>query len=160
LPKERLFGAAFASPVGTLIAIASEKGLRVVSFNLEDLAEVRQEASPALDAFTGWLRTYLARDFDRLPSVALDMQGTPFDLQVWAALVRIRPGRTVSYGDIATEVCRPGAARAVGAAAGRNPVAIVVPCHRVVAADGRLNGYAGGIERKAWLLRHERALMF
>jgi len=83
--------------------------------------------------------------------------GTPFQRVVWAALREIPPGRTTSYGQLAARLGRPGASRAVGLANGANPVAIAVPCHRVIGADGTLTGYGGGIERKRWLLEHERA---
>lgn len=89
----------------------------------------------------------------------LEMGGTPFQRRVWAELARIPFGDTVSYGEIAARIGRKGAARAVGAAVAKNPVAIVVPCHRVVGSRGTLTGYAGGLDRKAWLLDHERAVL-
>jgi methylated-DNA-[protein]-cysteine S-methyltransferase len=87
--------------------------------------------------------------------VALDPQGTPFQQAVWQALVRIAPGTSTSYGAIARELGRPQAMRAVGAAVGRNPLGIIVPCHRVLGQDGALTGYAGGLPRKIDLLRRE-----
>ena len=84
--------------------------------------------------------------------------GTEFQREVWAALRTIPPGRTLSYGDLAKKIGRPTAVRAVGAANGANPVSLVVPCHRVIAADGTLGGYGWGLERKRWLLAHEGAL--
>jgi methylated-DNA-[protein]-cysteine S-methyltransferase len=90
--------------------------------------------------------------------VPLDLRGTAFQLEVWSELQRIPTGTTVSYGELAAAVGRPSAARAVAAAVARNPVSIVVPCHRVVGANGTLTGYAGGIERKRALLTMERAL--
>lgn len=86
----------------------------------------------------------------------LAMHGTPFELQVWRALVDIPYGETVSYGEIATRVGQPSAARAVGLANGRNPIAVIVPCHRVIGADGTLTGYGGGLERKRLLLELEQ----
>ncbi len=88
------------------------------------------------------------REFD-LP---LSLSGNPFELRVWAELRRIPYGETVSYGEIARRIGDPGAARAVGLANGRNPVAVIVPCHRVIGADGSLTGYGGGLERKRYLL--------
>ena len=85
--------------------------------------------------------------------------GTPFQEQVWSALRRIAPGSTTTYGALATEIGRPNAPRAVGAANGANPIAIVVPCHRVIGHDGHLTGYGGGLDRKRWLLRHEGAVL-
>jgi len=80
-----------------------------------------------------------------------------FQREVWRELSAIAPGETRSYGDVARAIGRPGASRAVGAANSRNPLAIVVPCHRVIGADGTLTGYASGLDRKRWLLEHERA---
>jgi methylated-DNA-[protein]-cysteine S-methyltransferase len=88
--------------------------------------------------------------------VPLDLQGSPFQVEVWTALTAIPYGQTTSYAAIAQAVGRPAAVRAVGAANGRNPISIIVPCHRVIGADGRLTGYGWGVDRKAWLLDHER----
>ena len=95
------------------------------------------------------------RDGRRGFTVALDMQGTPFQRAVWAALCRVPTGTTCSYADIAERIGSPRAVRAVGAANGRNPVAIIVPCHRVIGRDGSLTGYASGLPRKVALLAHE-----
>ena len=92
-------------------------------------------------------------DFD----VPLELAGTDFQRRVWSALRDIPYGETISYGELARRVGNPGAVRAVGLANGRNPVAIIVPCHRVIGADGSLTGYGGGLDRKAWLLDHEAA---
>lgn len=91
--------------------------------------------------------------------VPIDAEGTEFERRVWKALRAIPYGRTTTYGAIAARLGRPGAARAVGLANGRNPVAIIVPCHRVIGADGRLVGYGGGVERKRYLLELEGALL-
>ncbi len=100
------------------------------------------------------LREYLSGD-RRGFELALAPEGTPFQRQVWRALQRIPYGETRSYGAIAASIGRPGAARAVGAANHANPIAIVIPCHRVVGADGRLTGFGGGLPTKQWLLEHE-----
>jgi methylated-DNA-[protein]-cysteine S-methyltransferase len=92
-------------------------------------------------------------DFD----LAMDMRGTDFQRRVWASLCEIPYGERISYGELARWVGNPKASRAVGLANGRNPIAIVVPCHRVIGADGSLTGYGGGLERKVWLLEHEAA---
>ena len=105
------------------------------------------------------LRRYLAGELGALDDVAVDLGGTEFQQRVWAALRQIPVGATRSYRDLARVVGRPEAVRAVGAANGRNPVSLVVPCHRVIAADGTLCGYGGGLQRKRWLLTHERALL-
>ncbi|MGB8699457.1 MAG: methylated-DNA--[protein]-cysteine S-methyltransferase, partial [Thermosynechococcaceae cyanobacterium] len=88
--------------------------------------------------------------------VPLQMQGTVFQQHVWEALKSIPYGATLSYGELAQQIGQPKASRAVGLANGRNPVSIIVPCHRVIGANGKLTGYGGGIERKQWLLNHER----
>jgi len=103
-------------------------------------------------------RDYLAGDLQALDGLALDPGGTPFQQQVWAALRRIPAGRTISYGELARAIERPTAFRAVAAANGQNPISIAIPCHRVIAADGKLHGYGGGLPRKAWLLAHEGAV--
>lgn len=152
-----LVGGAFTTPLGTLVALASDRGLRAVSYDLDLLAEAEQEPSPALDRFATWLGAYFDRRFRELPPLDLDL---PEGLSAILEQVRAIPvGRTTTYGAIAKQVGRPQAARAVGAAVGRNPLMLVVPCHRVLAASGSLSGYAGGIERKAWLLRHEGYLL-
>jgi methylated-DNA-[protein]-cysteine S-methyltransferase len=89
--------------------------------------------------------------------VRLDLQGSDFQVAVWRALCAIPYGQTTSYAGIARAVGRPDAVRAVGAANGRNPISIIVPCHRVIGADGSLTGYGWGVEHKAWLLQHERS---
>jgi methylated-DNA-[protein]-cysteine S-methyltransferase len=88
--------------------------------------------------------------------VALELQGSAFQVEVWTALRAISYGETTSYAAIARAIGRPAAVRAVGAANGRNPISIIVPCHRVIGADGTLTGYGWGVDRKAWLLDHER----
>lgn len=101
------------------------------------------------------LRAYLAGDLDCLNAISVDTGGTPFQQQVWTALRAIPAGTTCTYGGLAAQLGRPRASRAVGMANGLNPIAIVVPCHRLVGANGALTGYAGGLERKQWLLQHE-----
>ena len=101
------------------------------------------------------LRAYLKGDLAALDDIEVDAGGTPFQAQAWRALRKIPAGRTTTYADQARKIGRPAAVRAVGAANARNPIAIVVPCHRVIGANGTLTGYAGGIARKEWLLAHE-----
>ena len=109
-----------------------------------------QEIRVALDR-------YFEGDIGALDAISVKTGGTPFQRTVWAALREIPAGRTVSYSTLARRIDRPSAVRAVGMANGANPVGIVVPCHRIVGADASLTGYAGGLERKRWLLEHERA---
>ena len=148
------------TPIGTLLLVAGEGGLTgvyteghargpTIAASWEHAPEALAEARRQLDEYFAGERTRF-----ELP---LDPVGTPFQLRVWAALRRIELGETRTYGQLATELGDPKATRAVGAANGRNPLSIIVPCHRVIGADGSLTGYAGGEERKRWLLAHERA---
>jgi methylated-DNA-[protein]-cysteine S-methyltransferase len=105
------------------------------------------------------LRDYFDGRLDALDPIAVDPGGTPFQRRVWKALRDVPCGQTRSYGDVARAIGSERAVRAVGAANGRNPIGIVIPCHRVVSSDDRLGGYAGGLARKRWLLEHEGALL-
>jgi len=104
------------------------------------------------------LEAYYAGDLEAIARLPIAHNGTDFQRAVWDELRRIPTGSTLSYAELAVNIGRPGAARAVGLANGSNPVAIVVPCHRVIGADSSITGYGGGIDRKRWLLAHERAL--
>jgi len=101
---------------------------------------------------------YFAGDLTAIDAIPIATAGTPFQREVWAALRQIRPGTTLSYSALARQLGRPKSARAVGLANGANPIAIVVPCHRVIGADASLSGYGGGLDRKRWLLAHEGAV--
>lgn len=116
------------------------------------------ELVPTANPFglTESLERYFAGELSALEGLPVMLEGTPFQRQVWEALRTIPCGQTRSYGELARQIGRPTAVRAVGLANGQNPVAVVVPCHRVIGADGSLTGYGGGIERKQWLLNHER----
>ncbi|APW38242.1 cysteine methyltransferase [Rhodoferax koreense] len=154
------------SPLGDIIAAATDRGLCGLWFDgqrhqpdAEVMARWPEAANhPLLHQAAQALTAYFegeADDFD-LP---LDLHGgTAFQQAVWRALLQIPRGETVSYGLLSQRVGNPAAVRAVGAAVGRNPVSIVVPCHRVVGGNGSLTGYAGGLERKAALLKLEKAL--
>lgn len=104
------------------------------------------------------MRAYFAGELQAF-DLPLNMIGTDFQRVVWRELARIPYGEIISYAELARRVDRPGAARAVGAANGRNPISIVVPCHRVIGANGTLTGYGGGLDRKEWLLRHEARVL-
>ncbi len=104
------------------------------------------------------LQTYFEGDLTSLDSLQVRTGGTSFQKQVWAALRTIPFGKTLTYGDLAKQIENPKAVRAVGLANGANPIGIVVPCHRVIGANGKLTGYAGGVEKKKWLLEHEGAI--
>ena len=154
-----------ASPVGVLSLSASPRGLTGVQFENDTVerfvvadsfsAKEREQAARYLEIVEAQLGEYFARQ-RTVFALKLDLLGTPFQLDVWKSLARIPYGETTSYGQQAKWVGRPAAVRAVGGANGRNPVAIVLPCHRVVGANGSLTGFGGGLERKTWLLEHEK----
>ena len=104
------------------------------------------------------LEAYFTGDLTALDSLEVETAGTPFQRAVWSALRRIPAGQTLSYGALAAQIGKPSAVRAVGLANGANPIGVVVPCHRVIGANGDLTGYGGGLARKRWLLEHEGAL--
>ena len=148
------------SPIGKLKLVASEHGLAAIMWEndnprrvrLEDVAEDARH--PILVRTEIELSEYFAGDRDAF-AVPLDLRGTPFQKQVWQALLGIPFGQTRSYGQLAIQLGNPRATRAVGAANGRNPVAIIVPCHRVIGFSGKLTGFAGGLDAKAYLLNLE-----
>jgi methylated-DNA-[protein]-cysteine S-methyltransferase len=112
-------------------------------------------ARQPIAAVASVLRRYFDGDLAALDNVPVELNGTPFQKKVWQALRRIPCGTTTSYGELARRIGETAAIRAVGAANGANPVAVIVPCHRVIGADGSLTGYGGGLDRKQWLLAHE-----
>jgi methylated-DNA-[protein]-cysteine S-methyltransferase len=154
------------SPIGELVLAAHGAGLSGVYFERPDPETSAQwardpgtagPASTALAQTREQLMAYFAGErttFD-LP---LSTAGTPFQERVWHALRAIEFGRSISYAELARRIASPSASRAVGAANGRNPIPIIVPCHRVIGTGGSLTGFGGGIERKRWLLDHERAV--
>ncbi len=145
--------AEFPSSLGQIRATATARGISELTF--VDRSTARASANPHLKK----LRAELDRYFDgklRKFSVALDLSGTPFRLRVWRELARIPYGETISYIELARRVGNPKASRAVGGANGANPVCILIPCHRVIAADGTLGGYSAGLSRKENLLALER----
>jgi methylated-DNA-[protein]-cysteine S-methyltransferase len=160
----------FNTPTGRMLLVTDEQG-RLRALDWEDhedrmqrlmrrhyrdthvtLREVtrKSKARRALDA-------YFAGELGAINELETATNGTPFQREVWTALRRIPAGRTLSYGALAKKIARPAAVRAVGLANGANPIAIVVPCHRVIGANASLTGYGGGLERKRWLLAHEDA---
>ncbi len=155
------------SPVGVLLAARSALGLHALSFSEPDEPFDRVAAAVARgwpqaqleeapdDRVAQTLAAYFGGDLRALDGLEVALHGTPFQQSVWQALRTIPAGATLSYGALAGQLGRPGAMRAVGRANGQNPVAVVVPCHRVIASDGTLHGYGGGLWRKQWLLAHE-----
>jgi methylated-DNA-[protein]-cysteine S-methyltransferase len=145
------------SPIGPLGLVASDEGLRAVLFGSH---EVRvEERSPILAEATAQLDAYFEGDLTTF-DLPLELLGTEFQRRCWLALASIPYGQTVSYGEQARRLgLGSDAARAVGAANGQNPLPIVLPCHRVIGADGSLTGFGGGLEVKRFLLEHEGALL-
>ena len=143
------------SPLGPLHLIASDRGLSGLYFDRQKVplaSSLRRQ--PHLTKAVRQLNEYFAgqrRDFN----LVLDMVGTVFQLQVWQALAKIPFGETQSYGEVALRIKKAKAVRAVGSANGKNPLCIIVPCHRVIGSDGSLTGFAGGLHRKKWLLEFE-----
>lgn len=157
------------SPLGTLTLLATPAGLAAAEFDTPSRqallaarlarwypgATVVEEENSPITAARHWLERYFEGRFDRLVTPPLDVRGTAFELRVWDALRLIPLARTTSYGELAAELGRPTAARAVGNAVRRNPASLIIPCHRVVGSGGSLTGYGGGLEAKARLLAHE-----
>ena len=146
--------ARIATPIGRLAIVATANGVSEILFDDDDAYTETHDDNPMLAIGVPQLEEYFSgkrRSFD----IPLDLQGTPFQLAVWRTLLLIPCGATWSYGKVATHIGRSKAVRAVGGANHRNPVSVVVPCHRVVGSDGSLTGYGGGLWRKEWLLKHE-----
>jgi methylated-DNA-[protein]-cysteine S-methyltransferase len=149
------------SPIGKLKLVASDKGLVAILWEKDSPRRVRfdelvaDEQHPVLVETARQLGQYFAGKRKTF-SIALDMRGTRFQKDVWEALLAIRFGETRSYGQLAKQLGNPRASRAVGAANGRNPVSIIVPCHRVIGSSGELTGFAGGLDAKAHLLGLEK----
>jgi O-6-methylguanine DNA methyltransferase len=161
--------ATIETPLGPMLALASDTGLCALEFtgpkrltrldarlrNHFPPHEIVDDDAPAIASARSWLASYFegaSADVE----VPLDLHGADFEQRVWRALLQIPAGETRSYGSIAKELGSAGASRAVGLANGANPIAIIVPCHRVIGTSGSLTGYGGGLDRKRWLLDHEQ----
>ena len=152
----------FESPLGRMTLAASDVGLAGVWFDgqkhMPDVIDWPvQDDHPVLRQAAAQLRQYFAGSRISFDLPLDTRKGTAFQQQVWQALLDIPAGQTISYGTLSRRIGKSTAVRAVGAAVGRNPISIVVPCHRVVGADGSLTGYAGGLERKTTLLQLEKS---
>jgi methylated-DNA-[protein]-cysteine S-methyltransferase len=157
--------ATIESPIGPLTLAAHDTRVCLLHFGADDetirhrlgrcypgdAIEAHGDPAGAVSA----VEAYFAGTLDALNGIEVELNGTPFQKRVWEALRRVRAGRTASYGDLARSIDAPTAVRAVGAANGANPVAVIVPCHRIIGTNGTLTGYGGGLERKRWLLEHE-----
>jgi methylated-DNA-[protein]-cysteine S-methyltransferase len=152
----------FASPIGELLAVGRGGALQRLSMPGAAHPPVLPGGRRRDDAAFAELRTQLDEYFAgqrRTFALELAPEGTPFQRRVWDALLEIPYGETESYGELALRIGAPGAARAVGAANGENPIAVIIPCHRVIGASGRLTGYGGGLERKQRLLELEAGVL-
>jgi methylated-DNA-[protein]-cysteine S-methyltransferase len=155
------------SPIGKIIIVVDEGKMCALDFEgFEERmmkllkrrytnVELKQVDNP--HGFSARVKDYLAGDYKSLDAIPVSTGGTPFQQQVWNALREIPTGQTFTYSQLAEKIGNPKAVRAVGMTNSLNPIAIVLPCHRVVGANASLTGYAGGLERKDWLLRHEGA---
>jgi methylated-DNA-[protein]-cysteine S-methyltransferase len=172
MPPQTFFIDRVESPVGTMLLIHdSEERLRALDFHDvearmrhllrlhygEDGRDFVVKSRETPTAIRRTLTRYFTGDLTAIDAIPVATAGTPFQREIWVALRGIQPGTTLSYGALARKLGRPNSARAVGLANGANPIAIVVPCHRVIGADASLTGYAGGVDRKRWLLAHEGA---
>ena len=170
MATETLFFAEWSTPAGDCFAVFDAEGrLRALEWQDHEARmkrlltrhcgtegrDYQLQRSPVPATLSHALSAYLEGDLHAVDALTVRTAGTPFQQSVWQALRQVPAGRTVSYGALATHIGRPAAVRAVGLAVGANPVSIIVPCHRVIGADGSLTGYAGGLARKRWLLAHE-----
>jgi methylated-DNA-[protein]-cysteine S-methyltransferase len=157
--KEPMYHTSITTPAGTLLMTADDTAVtsmywQVFKHTPPIQPDWKEDKKPFVQVLKQ-LEEYFARKRQTFDFSRRVVSGTPFQRQVWEELSKIPFGKTVTYGDIAAKVGRPTAVRAVGTAVGRNPFSIVVPCHRVLAAGGRINGYAGGLDSKATLLKIE-----
>jgi methylated-DNA-[protein]-cysteine S-methyltransferase len=157
-----IYSAVFSAPIGEILLVADESGLRELhlpgSFEARELAPAPGPGCLPLNRAVEQLGAYFAGELTRF-DLPLVLRGTDFQVRVWRALADIPYARTESYGSVAARIGNAKASRAVGMANNRNPLAIVLPCHRVIGSDGALVGYGGGLWMKEWLLRHEAAVL-
>ena len=165
----RLYFDRLGTPIGEMMIVADREGNLRATFWTDHDGDVRDflarqnrgaqiELEPASDpdGLTGAMAAYFSGDLHAIDALPVKTSGTSFQREVWQTLRGIACGTTISYGELARRIGRPEAVRAVGLANGANPIGVAVPCHRVIGANGSLTGYGGGIERKRWLLDHER----
>ena len=151
------------TPLGPLWFSFTDRGLAALEFAGDGSVSMLSDAAlpnhllPLIEAVRRELSAYFTGVPTDFAALTLDPRGTPFQLQVWQELRRIPWGQTISYGELARRLGNPKASRAVGQANAVNPIPLITPCHRVIAADGSLGGYSSGLDRKHWLLRHEGA---
>ena len=155
----------YTTPIGVFLLATDDAGrVRAIDLHGDEArmtrhlqrhvgTDIRWAAAPS--ALRAALQAYFEGDLKTLDDIDCAPDGTPFQQSVWAALRAVPPGQTLSYGGLAERLGNPKAVRAVGLANGSNPIPLIIPCHRVIGADGSLTGYGGGLERKRWLLAHE-----
>jgi methylated-DNA-[protein]-cysteine S-methyltransferase len=164
MTDDRLFLERLPTPIGLMRLVTNREGaLRLLDWGAEhgrpqQRLKPQPEPHPGVSDAHRALEAYFAGDTAAIGGLVAQPEGTEFQRRVWAALRKIPAGATASYGEIAAQIGQKQAARAVGIANNRNTIAIVIPCHRVIGANGALVGYGGGMERKLWLLRHEGAI--
>ncbi len=165
-----LVRALIETPVGMMRALATDRALCAFEFHVDgrmarldarlarwfEAPQFVDDDNAVIEATRVWADRYFRGISAGSSMLQLEMRGAPFERKVWEALRAIPPGTTTSYGAIAKTLGTPSASRAVGMANGANPIAVIVPCHRVIGASGALTGYGGGLDRKTWLLEHER----
>jgi methylated-DNA-[protein]-cysteine S-methyltransferase len=165
-PSESFTLDRLTTPIGAMLLVTDEDGvLRALDFEdhearMNELLRLHYGAATlqgggAPKAMRSALSAYFDGDLGSLATIGWRVAGTPFQRKVWTALPKIPAGKTMSYGALATKLGAPNAMRAVGHANGSNPISVVIPCHRLIGADGSLVKYGGGLHRKQWLLRHE-----
>ncbi len=161
LPRETVWED-MVSPLGLLTVLASDNGVQAIAFESDQTEQAKTNLPravnhPTINAAVEQLAMYFDGKL-KVFDLPLNLRGTDFQKRVWKLLLEIPFGETRTYGDLARALGNTGASQAVGAANGKNPVAIVVPCHRVIGASGHLTGYAGGMDKKKFLLTHEGVL--
>ncbi len=148
-----LYSSSFKSPIGTIKLQSSGEHLLLASF-MEDDEKITEDHHPILDETSRQLKAYFTGDLKSF-NIPMSQQGTEFQQKIWDLLYKIPYGKTISYNDLAKQYGDTKAIRAVASANGRNNIAIIIPCHRVIGSNRSLTGYAGGLWRKQWLLNHE-----
>jgi methylated-DNA-[protein]-cysteine S-methyltransferase len=145
------------SPIGTVVIVCDPDAMHSLHF-VDRKPDAANGATRKRDplGYSARIKAYFDGDLAALDEIAVNPTGTPFQQRVWKALRTIPVGRTETYGHIAGQIGQPTASRAVGLANGQNPISLVIPCHRVIGTNGKLTGYGGGLDRKRWLLDHER----
>ena len=158
------------TPIGEMITLATETGLNFLEFQKPTRSKLLEQRlkkwyasfkliegeNEIIEQTIAWLDDYFKGNFEKLKTPPLEMRGTDFEKSVWEELKNISIGQTVTYGQMAERMGKPQSARAVGSGTRRNPVSLIIPCHRVIGGDGTLTGYGGGLENKKWLLEHEK----